>query len=463
MRKKHITLPLFLSQKEVENLLKNTRNKRHHMGFALMAYGGLRVSELITLKISQINLSKAFIKIRGKGDKERIVPLPLKLQNHIEKYLQQKANKLSYESPIVGGCRSAWHVAVKKAGKRILGRDDLHCHTLRHSFATALYEKGVPIEKIAEILGHNSIETTLIYSHISLASKHEAVQTLDKPQSKIFSFFKKSRKTEMSVKYADELVGREGELNQIQELIEKKKSFILSGVPGCGKSTLLRQIKDVIYVPEYARKKSLVYMLLASSGDADNPELKQELFKTKVDDLIEAIQELGKTIIIDDVGECSKADKKVLKEISKGNVLISASSKLSDRKIFDTYIEIKPLKRHHTRMILSEMIHTVDQQKKEHIVNDILHSAGENLKEAEYIARQMQLGKSTDEIVTPERYSNQVSIAPVLLMILLFFFSYVVKSYTSSMLAFSYALIVVFRFVFYRLIISRTMSRRRAT
>ncbi len=435
------------------------------MALSLMSYAGLRVSELTSLKVSDINLTKSFIKIIGKGNKERVIPLTPYLQTQIEKYLQKNSHKLEYHSPIVGGCRSAWHNVVKKAAQRILGRSDIHCHTLRHSYATALYEKGVTIEKIAELLGHNSIETTLIYSHISLESKREAVKVLDQPKNRFKGLFRKKKHEEVSVANVSDIVGREGEIKQINELVAKKKSFILSGVPGCGKSTLLRQIPDSIFVPEYARKKTLVYILLCSSpshGEGEEGEgLKKELSKAKVDDLIDMIKELGKTIVIDDVTECSKADKKVLKELAKGNLIISASTKLTDRKLFDTYIEIKPLKRHYTRLILSEMIHTVDQTKKEHIVNDILHSSGDNLKEAEYIARQMQLGKTTEEIVTPERCSNQVSIAPLLLMVMLFFFSYVVKSYTSSMIAFSYAMIVVFRFVFYRLIMSRVIRRGR--
>jgi len=448
-----------------------------------MSYAGLRVSEMTTLRVCDINLAKGCLQVTGKGNKQRLVPIPEKLKEQTEKYLQKYSTRLDYESPVVGGCRSAWHKVVQNTAKRNLGRVDIHCHTLRHSYATALYEKGVTIEKIAEILGHTSIETTLIYSHISMASKHEAVQRLDTTGTKIFSFLKRKKKTELQVQQGGGLIGREKEIHEIRELIVKQKSFILSGVAGCGKSALLQSIPEKLYVKDFARKKTLVYLLLAQSGSVmestqgggidpesgeipqnggDDEELKKELNKMKVDELIEALQHKHKTIVIDDISELSKADKKMIHALAQGNIIISASTKLPDRKLFDTYIEIKPLKRHHTRQILAEKIHIVDPTKKENVINDILHSSGENLKEADYIARQMQLGKSSEEIVSPERYQNQVSIAPLLLLVLLFFFSYVIKSYTSSMIAFSYAMIIVFRFVFFRLIISKTLSRRRA-
>jgi len=118
--------------------------------------------------------------------------------------------------------------------------------------------------------------------------------------------------------------------------------------------------------------------------------------------------------------------------------------------LFQTFIELKSLKRYHTRLIISDMIQMTDHKKKEAIVDDILHTAGENLKEAEYIASQLQLGKTTEEITTVERQCNQVSLSPILLIVMLFFFAILFKSYTASAVALGYALMVVFRMIFAR-------------
>ncbi|HNX59856.1 MAG TPA: hypothetical protein PKK43_12205, partial [Spirochaetota bacterium] len=91
----------------------------------------------------------------------------------------------------------------------------------------------------------------------------------------------------------------------------------------------------------------------------------------------------------------------------------------------------------------------------------ILHTAGDNLKEAEYIARQLELGKETQEITTENRTTNQVSIAPVLTIVVLFFVAWILKSYAAGMVAFSYAVLVVFRMVFYRYIFTPAISKAR--
>ncbi|HRR42541.1 MAG TPA: hypothetical protein P5244_15015, partial [Syntrophales bacterium] len=162
-----------------------------------------------------------------------------------------------------------------------------------------------------------------------------------------------------------------------------------------------------------------------------------------------------------DITDLSKLDRKTVAKLSEVATVLASSSRAADKKLFKTFLDVKPLKRHHTRQVLSEMIHLNDPRKKELIVDDILHQSGDNLKDAEYIAGQLTLGKSNEEVVTPDRESNQVSIAPVLLIFVLFFVAYVLKSYATSMVAFSYALLVVFRLVFYRYIFMPAATNKR--
>jgi integrase/recombinase XerD len=68
-------IPLFLSQKEIENLIKNVRTERHKLGLYLMSHGGLRVSEMCNLKVADIHLQRNFMIITGKGNKQRVVPI----------------------------------------------------------------------------------------------------------------------------------------------------------------------------------------------------------------------------------------------------------------------------------------------------------------------------------------------------------------------------------------------------
>lgn len=463
-------IPLFLSSKEVEIFLKNVKRDRHLIGFYLMSHAGLRVSEMCGLKVGDVNLARGFMKIIGKGSKERIVPLSSKLQNRIEQYLTKYGHRLTPQSYLVGLNRRTWHDMVKKYAVRNLGRRDIHCHTLRHSFATTLYEEGVQIERISQLLGHSKLDTTMIYAHISLEQKRDAVMVLDGSR---FRFLRKlavvrRRHLELSVRNYSQLVGRENELRELNEFLKKGVSVILHGPRGCGKSAILRHIDSgdaaPVFIEEFKKKQTLIKIIL-SSQNIEDPDVYKEaekgLKKLSIDELLEEIKDIRRIVVIDDITDLSRSDRKIVARLAEKAIVAASTSRHTDRKLFKTYLEIKPLKRHHTRIILSEMIHMNDQAKKERIVDDILHTAGDNIKEAEYIANQLQLGKTTEEITTQEREQNQVSIAPFLLIMCLFFVAYVLKSYATSLVAFSYAVLVVFRLIFYKYIFSPTASTRK--
>jgi hypothetical protein len=461
-------LPLFLSQKDIENLTRNIRKDHHKLGLYLMSYGGLRVSEMCCLKVSDIHLQRGFMKIKGKGGKERIVPLNATLQRMIETYLGKYSYKLNPESFLIGGDRSSWHYVVKKYSEQNLGRRDVHCHTLRHSFATGLYEKEVPIERISQILGHSKLDTTLIYSRISIEQKKEAVMTLDGPKGRIFSLARSFRKrTDITVRNSGTLIGREKELEQITGLLQQKTSVILSGLKGSGKTAILRPVPDEIFIHEYKTTPTLKKKILSGkqsitsttvrtgfnpSTDKIYKEAEKQLKKLSIEELLNELKNFNKTIIFDDITGLSKLDRHTISKLSELTPVLAASSRTADKKLFKTFIEIKPLKRHHTRLILSEMVQLTDPRKKELLIDDVLHQSGDNLKEAEYIAHQLTMGKTSEEVITDERESNQKSIAPFLLIFVLFFAAYVLKSYASAMVALSYALLVVFRMVFYKYI-----------
>lgn len=460
-------LPLFLTQKEIETLLKNVIKSKHRTGIALMSLAGLRVSEVCNLKIKDINFPREFIRVHGKGGKERFVPLTSRLQSILQSHIE-KCRNIYPDSLLVGSTRVAWHYTVKKYSELAFNRSDIHCHTLRHSFATALYDKGVQLEKISELLGHSKLDTTMIYSHISIEQKKEAVSVLDSKSDKITRFFEifKKRAPEMKVKNRGVLIGRDSELKEIKALLLSGKSIVLSGKSGVGKSAILKNFSDSIYISEYKKKKTLID-IVANSVTGLEPgaevQLLKDLKKCDIDSLLEMIAGIKKLIVFDNITDLTKSDKKVISDLSKKTQIITSSSKKTDIKLFDTFVNIKPLNRYYTRMVLSEMIYTASPRTKERIVDDMLHSSGDNLKQAEYLANQLQLGKSTEDIINDERENNQVSITPVLLIMVLFFCSYAIKSYAPSYVAFSYAMLVVFRIFFYRFLFAPLTTKKRST
>jgi integrase/recombinase XerD len=174
-------IPNFLTASEVGGLLKapnlkNVHGLRDKAILELMYACGLRVSEVSSLKLIDPNLEVGFIKCQGKGSKERLVPLGKTAGHFLERYLAEAREKLRHKKIITflflaqGGRslsrQSIWKMIkamVKKAGIR----KRVSPHTLRHSFATHLLEHGADLRSVQEMLGHASITTTQIYTHVN--------------------------------------------------------------------------------------------------------------------------------------------------------------------------------------------------------------------------------------------------------------------------------------------------------
>lgn len=165
-------LPEVLSKEEISKLIDSVKNPKHVLMISLMYSAGLRVSELINLKIKDLDFEKNFGFVRnGKGGKDRIFILSknfispakriIKLENLGRKdYLFQSNRKKKYS------VRSLQKIVDKAAINCKLGRK-IHPHTLRHSFATHLIENGYALENVQSLLGHKSPETTMVYTHIA--------------------------------------------------------------------------------------------------------------------------------------------------------------------------------------------------------------------------------------------------------------------------------------------------------
>ena len=174
-------LPKILTVQEVEELLKQPdtilpAGLRDKAMLELLYATGIRVSELISLNISDINLDMGYIKCFGKGSKERIVPLGSIAAKCVQDYVGRGRNKLvrTYEESALfvnhHGNRLTrqgfWKIIKKYAHEaRIL--KEITPHTLRHSFATHLLENGADLRSVQEMLGHADISTTQIYTHVT--------------------------------------------------------------------------------------------------------------------------------------------------------------------------------------------------------------------------------------------------------------------------------------------------------
>jgi len=154
-------LPKFITYDELNKLLENSENYRDKLIIKFLFYTGVRVSELIKIKKSDIIFEEGFVKVYGKGGKERIVPIPKELLNELKDYI----NKIHTENIFPLSSRQVERI-IKNIAKKAGINKKVTPHVLRHSLATTLLSKGVDIRYIQEILGHSSLNITQIYTHV---------------------------------------------------------------------------------------------------------------------------------------------------------------------------------------------------------------------------------------------------------------------------------------------------------
>lgn len=178
--KRHLALPKVLSEKQIDALLdapdvSMPLGLRDKAMIELLYASGLRVSELLALRMAQLRLDVGFLIVLGKGKKERVVPVGEAAELWVERYRQEARPQLvgaanRHDVLFVnfrGGPLSRmgfWQI-LRRHG-RTVGIDDISPHVLRHSFATHLLEHGADLRSVQMMLGHANISTTQIYTHI---------------------------------------------------------------------------------------------------------------------------------------------------------------------------------------------------------------------------------------------------------------------------------------------------------
>lgn len=182
MRQKSRRLPSVLTEDEVKELLSIERHsfqdERDHMLFLFIYSTGCRISEAISVDVDAIEFPKRRILIRGKGGKERFVFLPVSTVGEIRDYLDKRSAFLSEkgisgEKALLVGDKggrlpfSSAHIIFDRYRALLGWQKEFTPHTLRHSFATHLMDRGADIRLVQELLGHESISTTQIYTHVS--------------------------------------------------------------------------------------------------------------------------------------------------------------------------------------------------------------------------------------------------------------------------------------------------------
>lgn len=171
-------LPKVITFEEIKKLLNNRLTVKEKAVFELLYATGLRVSELVNLEIKNVDFKNNLIKTTGKGSKERFVPVGKKAKAALNEYLKQrelilktkfgsnyKENAIFINDNGKKITRQWVYNFIKKQGETI--HKQISPHTIRHSFATHLLENGADLRAVQELLGHSSVVTTQLYTHIS--------------------------------------------------------------------------------------------------------------------------------------------------------------------------------------------------------------------------------------------------------------------------------------------------------
>ena len=177
-------LPTFLSEQEIESLFKVASNETTNEGIRnkvmvyLLYVSGMRITELINVCLSDIHFDTGFITIKGKGGKERMIPMPQPIQTMLKKYINTQHRKFRskrktdflfpvyYAGTVKAISRQAFWLILKKLCEKTGIKHAVSPHQLRHSFATHMLKRGADLRSLQLLLGHENLATVQIYTHV---------------------------------------------------------------------------------------------------------------------------------------------------------------------------------------------------------------------------------------------------------------------------------------------------------
>lgn len=175
-------LPKHLRTNEVEALLAAAASERDRLVLLVGLLLGLRVSEIAHLRIEHVDLDERTVLVeQGKGSKDRVVPIPVRLVGTLAAWIGRRAHGWLFPSPRSGGplTERALHKLVVRTARRAgVDRIPVSPHKLRHTYASSALKRGANLRIVQQLLGHASIGTTEIYTHVDVEDLRAAVDRL---------------------------------------------------------------------------------------------------------------------------------------------------------------------------------------------------------------------------------------------------------------------------------------------
>jgi hypothetical protein len=387
-----------------------------------MLDAGLRVSECITLRLSNFDFKNKLVNVislkkRNKQTKIRQIPISQRLFLTLADYIKTLKNVLPnsylFPSPLDKNkhiTRDAVNKFLKRLEHKINVSNKLHPHTLRHSFATSLISENVPLNEIADLLGHENLDTTRIYTHIPTEQLRKSIQKISQNNNGILDKIKniihsKSQPTiYIPAEKSGLIIGRSAILQQISSEIQKGNNILLTGPIGVGKRTIL----DAIVVPEGKKilvfddtasiKKSLLYMLLhlykneknavakILFGDTDINKIESTLSRQSIaylcNEIKQLVEEKEYILKIKQIDSATPATIKTFEALKDTFIIITSANEISINKSAFLWnfvrIEIKNLDRKHSFELIHKLSYDMQIKDFELYRNHILEQTDGN-------------------------------------------------------------------------------------
>jgi len=453
----------YLTADKEKKMLEGIKNTKHRAIVLLMLDCGLRVSEAVSLKVSDFDFRRRELTVRTLKQREvkrtRTVPISGRLFECLAAYVPSlgEPSPDSYLFPSPDADRE--HLS-RKAVNRFLDRlkekygfDKLHPHALRHTYATKLGSQGADLYHIANALGHRNASTALIYTHtpVELLRQHVEAATAEKLSlvQRIRNYFFPPRKLSINIATAGRFtIGRDQVISQVADLIAKDTNVILIGAPGVGKSHLLEQItpgegKKVLKIDDLTNVKQTIVELLLHLlqgdkkalasllyADYNSQQLVKKLQRDSIRNLVQQFKNITKpheyVLVIDSVDRITPRSVAAL-EFLRDHVTIATSARevAANRSTFLSNFEVirlENLTRQHSLELIERLSSDLDIEDVALFRNHIFEqSDGNPLAIYEMVARFRKEPVISSDLIRSVRHTGglqEYDLTAVILLVL---------------------------------------------
>ena len=412
----------YLPKHKIDYLVHHSHNIKFKCAVLLMCDSGLRVSEMISLKLDNFDFKERLLSVTSLKKKEsakfkhRLVPITNRLYSALLSYIpkldKKAASDYLFPSPSIENQhvrRETINKYLERFKRKHSGFENLHPHALRHSYATYLRSNGETIDTIQRLLGHENRDVTAIYTHIptdELKKMHERVFDGEKTRVQRIKERVLGKKTEQLINILplqnELMIGRDEQIHEINDKINRNINMILLGPVGSGKSTILKNInpgtrKILLMDNPFEMKNTLLNTLLylhedkekvfeLMFGEYDKTKLKTKLSRHTMKHLAQCICDVVQPheyiMVIDTVDRIPPRVVEVFETFKDHFTIITSAreiplSRTSFLWNFET-MRVAPLTRGHSLDLISKLSNNMDIEDFEQYRNYIWHKSDGN-------------------------------------------------------------------------------------